>query len=93
MVTLAGYRALTDRLFAGDGTMVAVLIGALVAMAVAYTTRGVLSGLQLFPWYGTQLGVDGGLRIALVAGLGVSGVTDPVWYGAVLVVAPCCRCW
>ncbi|SCG38873.1 MULTISPECIES: lipopolysaccharide biosynthesis protein [Micromonospora] len=88
LATLAGRRALTDRLFAGDDTMVVVLIGALLAMAVAYTTRGVLSGLQLFPWYGTQLGVDGGLRIALVAGLGVGGVTDPVWYGAVLVVAP-----
>jgi O-antigen/teichoic acid export membrane protein len=88
VVVLAGHRVLADRLFAGDGTMVTVLIGALAAMAVAYTTRGVLSGLQLFPWYGTQLGVDGGLRIALVALLGLTGVTDPVWYGAVLVAAP-----
>lgn len=88
VVVLAGHRVLADRLFAGDGTMVTVLLGALAAMAVAYTTRGVLSGLQLFPWYGTQLGVDGGLRIALVALLGLTGVTDPVWYGAVLVAAP-----
>ena len=63
VATIAGHRPLADRLFAGDGNLVAVLIGALAAMAVAYTTRGVLSGLQLFPWYGTQLGVDGGLRI------------------------------
>ncbi|MGI5520980.1 polysaccharide biosynthesis protein [Micromonospora sp. CA-259024] len=79
---------LADRLFAGDGTMVTVLIGALAGLAIAHTTRGVISGLQLFPWYGTQLGVDGGLRIALVAVLGLTGVTDPVWFGAVLVVAP-----
>ncbi|MET7376061.1 lipopolysaccharide biosynthesis protein [Micromonospora arida] len=79
---------LADKLFAGDGNLVTVLIGALAAMAVAYATRGVLSGLQLFPWYGTQLGVDGGLRIVMVALLGLAGVTSPVWYGLVLVAAP-----
>ncbi|MEU4716700.1 polysaccharide biosynthesis protein [Micromonospora purpureochromogenes] len=88
VVILAARGPLTDRLFAGDAAMVTVLIGALVAMAVAYTTRGVLSGLQLFPWYGTQLGVDGGLRIAMVAVLGLTGVTSPLWYGLVLVIAP-----
>ncbi|MEH1056806.1 polysaccharide biosynthesis protein [Micromonospora sp. CPCC 206171] len=88
VVILAAHGPLTDRLFAGDAAMVTVLIGALVAMAVAYTTRGVLSGLQLFPWYGTQLGVDGGLRIAMVAVLGLTGVTSPLWYGLVLVIAP-----
>lgn len=79
---------IADRLFAGDDALVAVLAGALAALAVAHTTRGVLSGLQLFPWYGTQLGVDGGLRIALVAMLGLTGVTSPIWYGLVLVIAP-----
>ncbi|MFC0506029.1 lipopolysaccharide biosynthesis protein [Micromonospora costi] len=88
VVVLAAYRVLADRLFDGDGTMVWVLVGSLAAMAVAYTTRGVLSGLQLFPWYGTQLGIDGGLRIGIVALLGLAGVTSPVWYGAVLVAAP-----
>ncbi|MEH0843568.1 polysaccharide biosynthesis protein [Micromonospora sp. CPCC 205711] len=88
VAVLAGHRTIADRLFAGDDTMVAVLIGALAATAVSYTTRGVLAGLGHFPWYGTQLGVDGGLRIAMVALLGLTGVTDPVWYGAVLVAAP-----
>ncbi|MFG1919883.1 lipopolysaccharide biosynthesis protein [Micromonospora sp. NPDC048898] len=85
---IATRETLADRLFAGDNAMVAVLIGSLAGLAVAHTTRGVLSGLQLFPWYGTQLGIDGGLRIALVAVLGLNGVTNPVWYGAVLVIAP-----
>ncbi|MGK5740695.1 polysaccharide biosynthesis protein [Micromonospora sp. URMC 103] len=88
VVILAAHRLLADRLFGGDGAMVWVLVGSLVGMAVAYATRGVLSGLQLFPWYGGQLGVDGGLRIVLVALLGLAGVTSPVWYGAVLVAAP-----
>ncbi|MCO1594094.1 polysaccharide biosynthesis protein [Micromonospora sp. RHAY321] len=88
LAVTAGRQLIADRLFAGDGTMVVVLVGALAAMAVAYSTRGVLSGLQLFPWYGTQLGIDGGLRIILVALLGLAGVTSPVWYGLVLVAAP-----
>ncbi|WBB68810.1 polysaccharide biosynthesis protein [Micromonospora sp. WMMD812] len=88
LLIIAAGGVLTDRLFAGDGGMVPVLIGSLAALAVAHTTRGLLSGLQLFPWYGTQLGIDGGLRIGLVALLGLAGVTDPVWYGAVLVAAP-----
>ncbi|SCF23188.1 hypothetical protein GA0074695_4584 [Micromonospora viridifaciens] len=88
VVLLAAYRVLADKLFAGDGRMIWVLLGALAAMAIAYPTRGVLSGLQLFPWYGSQLGIDGGLRIAMVAGLGLAGVTSPLWYGAVLVLAP-----
>ncbi|WP_243710439.1 polysaccharide biosynthesis protein, partial [Micromonospora sp. KC213] len=88
LVVLAAHGPLTDRFFAGDGAMVWVLVGSLAAMAVAYTTRGVLSGLQLFPWYGGQLGVDGGLRIGMVAVLGLAGVTSPLWYGLVLVIAP-----
>lgn len=88
LATVAGYRVLADRLFAGDGDLVLVLIGSLVAMAIAYTTRGVLSGLSLFPWYGGQLGIDGGLRIVMVALLGLAGVSSPLWYGVVLVIAP-----
>ncbi|WP_244295353.1 lipopolysaccharide biosynthesis protein [Micromonospora orduensis] len=85
---LVARQPIADRLFGGDRTMVTVLIGALAALAVAHTTRGVLAGLQLFPWYGTQLALDGGLRIALVLLLGLTGVTSPVWFGAVLVIAP-----
>ncbi|RZT78386.1 hypothetical protein EV382_1569 [Micromonospora violae] len=88
LAVTAGRQPLADKLFAGDDTLVTVLIGALAAMAVAYATRGVLSGLQLFPWYGTQLGIDGGLRIIMVALLGLAGVTSPIWYGLVLVAAP-----
>ena len=79
---------LADRLFAGDRSMVTVLVGSLAALAVAHTTRGVLAGLQLFPWYGSQLALDGGLRIGLVALLGLAGVTSPAWFGAVLIIAP-----
>jgi O-antigen/teichoic acid export membrane protein len=85
---VAGTNVIADRLFAGDTGLVGVLIGALATLAVAHTTRGVLSGLQIFGWYGTQLGLDGALRMTMVAVLGVAGVTSPVWYAMVLVIAP-----
>ncbi|GIJ78904.1 hypothetical protein SAMN05443287_104226 [Micromonospora phaseoli] len=79
---------LADRLFDGDRAMVATLAGALAALAVAHTTRGVLSGLRRFRWYGAQLGLDGGLRITLVTALAVAGVDSPVAYALVLAAAP-----
>ncbi|WBB53343.1 polysaccharide biosynthesis protein [Verrucosispora sp. WMMD573] len=87
-LTIGGADLLTDRLFDGDPAMVPALGGALAALAVAHTSRGVLSGLRRFGWYGSQLGLDGGLRIVLVAALAVAGVDSPVAYALVLVAAP-----
>ncbi|WP_327025554.1 polysaccharide biosynthesis protein [Micromonospora sp. NBC_01739] len=88
LAVTAATDTLADRLFDGDRAMVATLSGALVALALAHTTRGVLSGLGQFHWYGSQLGLDGGLRIAGVAALAMAGVDSPVAYALVLVAAP-----
>ncbi|MEG3637155.1 lipopolysaccharide biosynthesis protein [Micromonospora palythoicola] len=88
VLTVGAADLLTERLFDGDPAMVPALGGALAALAVAHTTRGVLSGLRRFGWYGTQLGLDGGLRIGLVAILALTGVDSPVAYALVLVAAP-----
>ena len=88
LAVTAATDTLADRLFGGDRAMVAALAGALVALALAHTTRGVLSGLRQFTWYGTQLGLDGGLRIGGVAALALAGVDSPVAYALVLVAAP-----
>jgi O-antigen/teichoic acid export membrane protein len=77
-----------ERLFDGDRMMVLALCGAFTGLAAGYLTRGVLSGLGRFGWYGTQLAVDGGLRIALAAGLGLAGVRSPLAYALVLTAAP-----
>jgi O-antigen/teichoic acid export membrane protein len=87
-VLLAGSGPVADRLFAGDRSLVWVLAGALGGLAVAHTTRGVLAGLGRFGWYGAQLGIDGGLRIAMAAVLGALGVASSVWFGLVLALAP-----
>jgi O-antigen/teichoic acid export membrane protein len=85
---LAGSGPVADRLFAGDRSLVWVLAGALGGLALAHTTRGVLGGLGHFGWYGTQLGVDGALRIAMAGALGALGVASSAWFGLVLVLAP-----
>lgn len=79
---------LADRLFGGDRGLVWTLAAALAAHALAYPARGVLSGLRLFRRYGLQLGIDGAVRVGLVAAIGWAGVSSPLWYGLVLVLAP-----
>lgn len=85
---LAGGGPVADHLFAGDRSLVWVLAAALGGLAVAHTTRGVLAGLGHFGWYGAQLGVDGGLRIAMATALGAFGVASTAWFGLVLALAP-----
>jgi O-antigen/teichoic acid export membrane protein len=79
---------IADLLFDGDRLMVLALGGAFAGLAAEHLTRGVLSGLGRFGWYGTQLAVDGGLRIAIAGGMGLAGVRSPLAYALVLAVAP-----
>ncbi|MGC9666987.1 polysaccharide biosynthesis protein [Planosporangium sp. 12N6] len=90
LVVVLGLAAgpLSRLLFEGDRLMVAVLWGALAGLACEHTSRGILSGLGRFGWYGTQLAVDGGLRMAIAVGLGVAGVRSPLAYALILAVAP-----
>lgn len=88
VLLLAGGGPMADRLFAGRHDLVWVLVGALGALAMAHTTRGVLAGLGHFGWYGAQLGADGLLRMVMASLLGVFGVTSSAWFGLVLVLAP-----
>ena len=66
----------------------AALGGAFAGMAICYLTRGVLAGLGRFGAYGTQLAVDGGLRIVLAAGCTMFGLHSALAFSLVLAVAP-----
>ncbi|MFJ3925658.1 lipopolysaccharide biosynthesis protein [Streptomyces sp. NPDC090022] len=77
-----------DLLFHGDRGLVAALGAAFTGMAVCYLTRGVLAGLGRFGAYGTQLAVDGGLRIALAFGCALAGLHSALAFSLVLAVAP-----
>ncbi|MFD4908277.1 polysaccharide biosynthesis protein [Kitasatospora purpeofusca] len=81
-------RPLADTFFDGRRGMVAALAAAFVAMAAGNVTRGVLAGLNRFGAYGTQLAVDGALRIALAVGCALADVRSPLAFALVLTVAP-----
>ncbi|MEV6730217.1 MULTISPECIES: hypothetical protein [unclassified Streptomyces] len=88
LLLAVGAGPIADLLFHGDRGLVAALGGAFTGMAVCYLTRGVLAGLGRFGAYGTQLAVDGGLRIALAFGCAVSGLHSALAFSLVLAVAP-----
>lgn len=79
---------LADWLFEGDLGLVAGLGGALIGMAISSVVRGVLAGLGDFRAYGTQLAVDGGLRIGLAALLPLIGLRSALAFSVILVIAP-----
>ncbi|WP_329099571.1 lipopolysaccharide biosynthesis protein [Streptomyces sp. NBC_01439] len=81
-------RPIADRLFHGDLQMVAVLGGAFAGMALCYLTRGILAGVGRFTAYGSQLAVDGGLRIVLAFACAAAGLHSALAFSLILVVAP-----
>jgi O-antigen/teichoic acid export membrane protein len=81
-------RPLADSLFGGNTGMVIALAAALLALAVASVSRGVLAGTGRFAAYGSQLAVDGGLRIVLACGLGAAGLHSPTALGLTMTMAP-----
>ncbi|NUT55790.1 MAG: oligosaccharide flippase family protein, partial [Thermoleophilia bacterium] len=63
---VAGWGALADQLFLGDGFFVASLVVGLAAYGVAYVLRGVCAGLGWFNGYALLLVADGAARLAVV---------------------------
>ncbi|MFJ8470665.1 hypothetical protein [Kitasatospora sp. NPDC094011] len=81
-------RPIADQLFSGDRNLVIALAGGLAGLAVSSVARGALAGLGLFGPYGTQLAVDGGLRIGLAALAAACGLHSAVVFGLILFVSP-----
>lgn len=88
LVLAAAAGPIADLLFHGDRSLVAALGGAFTGMAVCYLTRGVLAGLGRFGAYGTQLAVDGGLRIVLAFGCALVLPHSALAFSLVLGLAP-----
>lgn len=81
-------RPLAGKLFNGDVGMVAALGTAFAALAVVSLSHAVLAGTGRFKVYGSQLAIDGGLRIAFAVALGVAGQRSPVLFALILTAAP-----
>ncbi|MGK4581322.1 hypothetical protein [Kitasatospora sp. HPMI-4] len=79
---------LAGLLFHGDRALVTALGTAFAAMACCYLTRGILAGLGRFGAYGTQLGLDGALRILLALGCALAGAHSALAFSLVLTAAP-----
>ncbi|MER6301205.1 hypothetical protein ABT247_16795 [Kitasatospora sp. NPDC001539] len=79
---------IADQLFSGDRTLVVALAGGLAGLAVSSVARGALAGLGLFGPYGTQLAVDGGLRIGLAGVAALAGLHSALAFGLILFVSP-----
>jgi O-antigen/teichoic acid export membrane protein len=88
VVLLVAGRPIADALFDGDRAQLWVLLGAFGGLALAHPTRGLLAGTGRFGSYGTQLGVDGGLRIVLALVFAAVGVHSAVGYALILTIAP-----
>ncbi|MFC6597372.1 lipopolysaccharide biosynthesis protein [Kitasatospora paranensis] len=86
MAVFAG--PLADLLFHGDRSLVAALGSAFVTMAFCYLTRGILAGAGRFTAYGSQLVVDGVLRILLAAGCALAGLHSALAFSLILTAAP-----
>ncbi|MEV7596444.1 hypothetical protein AB0O91_03535 [Kitasatospora sp. NPDC089797] len=81
-------RPIADQLFSGDRSLVLALAGGLAGLAVSSVARGALAGLGRFGPYGTQLAVDGGLRIGLAALAAALGLHSALVFGLILFVSP-----
>jgi len=84
----AAARPLAGWLFDGNIGMVGALATAFAALAVVSVSRGVLAGMGRFKAYGTQLGLDGALRIFFAVALAAAGSHSPLLFGLILTAAP-----
>ncbi|GIH09628.1 hypothetical protein Rhe02_76950 [Rhizocola hellebori] len=75
--------------FHGNRTMVWLTFAAIGVTAAAHATRGALAGLGRFGWYGSQLAIDGSIRLvgtAVVASSAMSGNVSA--YAMLIALAP-----
>jgi O-antigen/teichoic acid export membrane protein len=96
-VAAVAWGPLTDRLFDGDQTMTAMLLGGTLAYGLSYVVRGLVGGVRWFRGYGLGLLSDAVGRLAVAAPLvfyaskglaalalvvaGVVGALVPLYYG------------
>ncbi len=72
----------------GSWSALCVIAGAVASFGALQALRGVASGRSAFGAYGSALAGEGVARVVLATVLVVAGVSEPVAYGAVLVVSP-----
>jgi O-antigen/teichoic acid export membrane protein len=79
---------LVPAFFDGRWPMMGCFVGAVAAYAVAYTARGVLSGVGAFPALGAMIALESLVRLVLAAVLTLAGLRSATWFGVSLALAP-----
>ena len=79
---------LTRELFDGQGGLLWCFEGAVVAYALTYTARGVLSGLGEFKEFGRMVAAESLARLIIAAALVLLGYRSAVAFGLAIAVAP-----
>jgi len=77
-----------DHLFHGSSLLLVGFLISLFGFYTMYLTRGVLSGNGRFVPYGVMVGLDGVIRLVLVAALAMSGVHSVGPYGLAMGITP-----
>lgn len=88
LVLLLVRRPLAGSVFDGQQIMVLALFIGLAGLCAEHLTRGAFAGGLAFERYGSQLAIDGVLRIGSAAILAFIGVSTAGWYGMGLALAP-----
>jgi O-antigen/teichoic acid export membrane protein len=68
-VAALAWGPITDRVFAGNGTLTALLLAGTIAYGISYIVRGVVGGLRWFEGYGLVLAADSIGRLVVAAPL------------------------
>lgn len=77
-----------DNLFHGNTLLLVGFLLSLFGFYVMHLTRGVLSGNGRFVPYGVMVGADGVIRLVLVGGLAIAGVSTVGPFGIAMGITP-----
>ncbi|MDX6326023.1 MAG: hypothetical protein QOK15_2377 [Nocardioidaceae bacterium] len=86
--TLAAGPWLTRRLFSGNAALLWCFELSVVAYAVAFLARGVLSGLGHYPDFGRLVAAEAAARLVVSGILTLAGLRSATVFGAAIAVAP-----
>ncbi|MFN8035235.1 MAG: hypothetical protein U0V73_04810 [Acidimicrobiia bacterium] len=87
-IALGLAQPIVDNLFHGSTGLLVGFVISLFGFYAMYLARGVLSGHGRFVPYGTMVGLDGAVRLVLVAGLAIAGVHHVGAYGIAMGITP-----
>jgi O-antigen/teichoic acid export membrane protein len=88
VATVAAGPWLVPAFFDDQWELLGCFLGAVAAYALAYTARGVLSGVGAFPALGQMIALESLVRLVLAAGMALAGLRTATTFGLSIALAP-----